>query len=110
MSRVSEMFRFFARRSGVENAELEFIPSTGVWSRITPWLPWMLMDQAPGHISYVGNMATRRTSDLHPKNVMQRVQERYPRYLSAPETWEEPSLSSLARYAREQTPAAPRNK
>lgn len=110
MSRVSEMFRFFARRADVENAEADFIPSHGVWSRITPWLPWMLMDQAPGHIVYLGNMATRRTSELHPRDVMQRVQERYPRYLTAPETWEEPSLSSLERYAREQTPAAPRAK
>jgi hypothetical protein len=55
-------------------------------------------------------MTTRRTSDFHPRDVMQRVQERYPRYLAAPETWEEPSLSSLERYAREQTPAAPRGK
>lgn len=110
MSRVSEMFRFFARRADVENPELDFIPSHGVWSRITPWLPWMLMDQAPGHIVYLGNMATRRTSDLHPRDVMQRVQERYPRYLTAPETWEEPSLSSLERYAREQTPAPARAK
>lgn len=110
MSRVSEMFRFFARRADVENPELDFIPSHGVWSRITPWLPWMLMDQAPGHIVYLGNMATRRTSDLHPRDVMQRVKERYPRYLTAPETWEEPSLSSLERYAREQTPAPARAK
>lgn len=110
MSRVSEMFRFFARREHVEDPSLDFIPSTGVWSRITPWLPWMLMDQAPGHIVYLGNMAARRTMDLHPKDVIQRVRDRYPRYLTAPETWEEPSLSSLEHYAREQTPAAPRAK
>ena len=110
MSRVSEMFRFFMRREHLEDPKRDFIPYHGVWSRITPWLPWMLMDQAPGHIVYLGNMAGRETMDLHPKDVLQRVKERYPKYLVAPEVWEDPSLSSLERYAREQKPAAPRAK
>ena len=110
MTRVSEMFRFFMRREHMEDAGRDFIPSDGVWSRITPWLPWMLMDQAPGHIVYLGNMATRDTMELHKADVLQRVKERYPKYLVAPAVWEDPSLSSLERYAREQTPAAPRAK
>lgn len=110
MSRVSELFRFFMRREDLENPALDHIPHHGVWSRITPWLPWMLMDQAPGHITYLGNFAARRNLDLFPKDVVERVKERFPKYLTAPEKWEDPSLSSLENYARQQTPAAPRAK
>lgn len=110
MSRVSEMFRYMIRRADLENAELGHIPYHGVWNRITPWLPWMLMDQAPGHIVYSGIMGSRKSLDLYPKDVIDRVRERYPSYLVAPEKMEGPSLSSLERYAQEQKPAAPKAK
>ena len=110
MSRVSEMFRFFCRREDLENPDLKHVPSHGCWSRITPWFPWMLMDQAPGHISYMGTMSSRQSLDLYPKDTLERVRERYPKYLEAPTTWEEPSLSSLEHYALEQKPAPPRKK
>jgi len=108
MTRTSEMFRYSIRRADLENAELDNIPYQGVWNRITPWLPWMLMDQAPGHILYAGSMTARQNLDFFPKDVLQRVRERHARYLVAPEKVEGPSLSSLERYALEQTPAAPR--
>jgi len=108
MTRVSEMFRYIIRRSDLEDPTLDNIPYHGVWNRVTPWLPWMLMDQAPGHIIYSGTMAARTSLDLYPKDVIQRVKERYAKYLVAPEKVEGPSLSSLERYALEQTPAAPR--
>jgi len=108
MTRVSEMFRYIIRRSDLEDPTLDHIPYHGVWNRVTPWLPWMLMDQAPGHIIYTGTMAARETLDLYPKDVLARVRERYPKYLVAPEAVEGPSLSSLERYAHDQTPAAPR--
>lgn len=108
MSRVSEMFRYFIRREDLENASLDHIPSHGVWSRVTPWLPWMLMDQAPGFTMYVGDMASRRSLDLYPADTLARVRERYPTYLTAPEVDKGPSLSSLERYAHEHSPAAPR--
>jgi hypothetical protein len=108
MTRVSEQFRYFIRREDLENPALDHIPASGVWNRVTPWLPWMLMDQAPGHIIYTGNMCARAHTDLHPKDVMARVRERYPKYLVAPDMVEGPSLSSLERYALDQTPAKPR--
>lgn len=110
MTRVSEMFRYIIRRSDLEDASLGHIPYHGVWNRVTPWLPWMLMDQAPGHIIYTGTMASHETLDFHPKDVIERVKARYPKYLVAPEQVEGPSLSSLERYAHDQKPAAPRVK
>lgn len=109
MTRVSEMFRYVIRRADLEDATLDHIPYHGVWNRVTPWLPWMLMDQAPGHIIYTGTM-TAQTKMVHPKDVIERVRQRYPKYMVAPEKVEGPSLSSLERYALEQTPAAPKAK
>jgi hypothetical protein len=110
MNRVSEMFRYFIRREDLENPALTNIPYSGVWTRVTPWLPWMLMDQTPGHILYVGDMSSRRNLDLYEPDVIARVKERYPTYLTAPQAWSEPSLSSLEHYALEQQPAPPRAK
>ncbi len=110
MSRVSEMFRYFIRREDLENPELTHVPSNLVWSRITPWLPWMLMDQAQGHITYLGNMGTRQSLAEFPEDTVAYITKHYPKYLAAPTEWEEPSLSSLEHYALEQTPAAPRKK
>ncbi|WAC71956.1 DUF1838 family protein [Roseateles sp. SL47] len=110
MTRVSEQFRYFIRKEDLENPTLDHIPAHGVWTRVTPWLPWMLMDQAPGHILYTGNMCAREHLELHPKDVVARVRERYPKYLVAPEKVEGPSLSSLERYALEQKPAQARGK
>lgn len=105
MSQVSEYFRYVIRREDVENPRLTHLPYVGTWVRITPWLPWMLMDQRQGHMVYVGTMTSRSTPDFIPADVLARVKERYPQYLSAPDKWEEPSLSSLEHYAREQRPA-----
>jgi len=108
LNRVSELFRYFIRREDAENPELTSLPYSGVWSRITPWLPWMLMGPAPGHIYYMGRFT--HVGDLAQVSppVLARVKERFPKYLTAPEKWEEPSLSSLENYARTQKPAPPR--
>jgi hypothetical protein len=108
MNRVSELFRYFMRREDVENPAMTHIPHSGVWSRVTPWLPWMLMDGAPGHILYMGRFSSIKTPEMAPPNVLARVRERYPLYLTAPDKWVDPSLSSLENYVRTQKPAPPR--
>ena len=108
MSQVSEFFRYVIKREDLENPRRTHVASVGTWVRVTPWLPWMLMDQAPGHMLYVGTMLKRTSLDGVPADVLERVKQRYPQYLTAPQVWEEPSLSSLEHYAREQTPAPPR--
>jgi hypothetical protein len=105
MNRVSELFRYVIRREDVENDTLTHLPHTGVWNRITPWLPWMLMGQTPGHIVYAGTFSSVKSIDKVPANVAQRVKERWPLYMAAPDKWVDPSLSSLENYARTQTPA-----
>jgi hypothetical protein len=110
MNRVSELFRYVIRREDMENPELTHLPHVGFWMRITPWLPWMLMGQSPGHIFYSGTFSSVKGVDdpQVARDVAERVNTRFPLYKVAPETWQEPSFSSLENYARYQTPAPPR--
>ncbi|MBL8201449.1 MAG: DUF1838 family protein [Chromatiales bacterium] len=105
MNRVSEFFRYFIRREDAEDPAKTHLPHNGVWSRVTPWLPWMLMGPAPGHVLYMGRFTSIERPEEAPPGVLARVQERYPLYLTAPDRWVEPSLSSLENYARTQKPA-----
>jgi hypothetical protein len=106
MNRVSEYFTYYMKRADVLNPQLTHIPHLGAWSRITPWLPWMLMGQAPGHISYVTSFgsADRGERDLAP-DIVAAARKMDEKWLHAPTEDYGPSLSSLEHYAREQTPA-----
>ncbi len=109
MNTVSELFRYFIRREDVENPAMTGLEYTGSWTRITPWFPWMLMNQAPGHVVYACTMGAFNTlaglRDVVRPPVWAHVQKHYPQYLQAPTRWVDPSLSSLEAYARDRTPA-----
>jgi hypothetical protein len=105
MIQVTELFRYFIRRADLSNPALTLLPHNGIWLRITPWLPWMLMGAAPGHILYEGQFCPNDTLDSFNPAVIAQVEARYPQYLEAPKTWYGPSLSSIEHYAREQKPA-----
>ncbi len=104
-SRVSELFLYVLNKKDIENPRLTNLPITGSWSRITPWLPWMLMGQAPGNINYFNTFATLNSIDDLPADLVEAARAVSPKFLSAPTTDYGPSLSSLENYAREQTPA-----
>jgi hypothetical protein len=48
MARVSEFFTYFIELADVQNTIVTKLPFHGTWSRITPWLPWLLMGPAMG--------------------------------------------------------------
>lgn len=105
MNRVSEMFRYVIRREELEDQSILSLNYTGSWSRITPWLPWMLMGQRPGHIFYLGGMGGYDDLGMASPQILAYAEKRFPKYFDAPEKWEEPSLSSLENYALRQKPA-----
>jgi hypothetical protein len=105
MNRVSEHFIYTINRKDAENPALTNLPIVGAWSRITPWLPWMLMGQAPGNISYFTNFATLASLADLPADLVAAARAVDPKYLSAPTEDYGPSLSSLENYAHEQKPA-----
>lgn len=105
-NRVSEQFLYSFSREDAENPNLTHIPHVGSWSRITPWLPWMLMGQAEGHISYFSTFGTLEDGIAGlPADIVAAAKAIDPKFLSAPTEDYGPSLSSLEHYAREQTPA-----
>ena len=108
MIQSSELFRYFVSRADLENTALTHVPSNGSWVRVQPWLPWMLMGQAPGHVMYDGVFRRYRNTDHFPAPVLARIRERYPQFMTAPTEWYGPNYSSLEHYAREQTPAPPK--
>ena len=107
MARVTEMFFFDMAAADMQDASKTSVEYGGTWGRVTPWLPWMLMDQAPGHIVYQTHMGAWDEIEMIPQHILDYAEKMDPKWLEAPKEWVEPSLSSLENYAREQTPAAP---
>lgn len=101
---VSEMFRYVIPRKDLEDPSKTSVEYTGAWSRVTPWLPWMLMGQAPGHIMYAGTMGGYDDLSMLSPQVRAYAEAHHPKFFDAPTEWEEPSLSSLEDYARTQEP------
>ena len=107
MALASELFTHHVKAEDMQNPKITSLDYRGSWSRVTPWLPWMLMGQQPGHCSYVAFMGTCK----HPGEVLFRpvvdyAEEHYARYFEAPTNMDGQSLSDLQHYALEQTPAA----
>jgi len=105
MVQASEFFRYFINRADLEDPSQTHLEHNAVWIRITPWLPWMLLGQMPGHILYNGMFTSGDSLDYFNPAVLERVRKRYPQYMTAPTKWYGPSLSSIEHYALEQQPA-----
>ena len=105
-AQVSEMMRYFVKRRDLENPDLTAVPYVGTWQRISPWMPWMLMGQAPGHCLFTSTMTAFGDVGRLPKHVREYAEKNCPQMLSAPTADYGPSHSSLELYARHQTPAA----
>lgn len=110
MNQVSEFFQFSAPIEDIQNENLTSVEYNGTWSRITPWLPWLLMGQSPGHIYYNSSYFATDDIDRMKPTVRAHTEKYHPQMMHAPTAWSEPSLSSLEDYARTQKPAPARKK
>ncbi len=107
-NRVSEFFSHYINAADIQDADSTKLLYHGHWSRVTPWLPWMLMGQTQGHCEYQCYMGGGQDLEqMLSRNVLDHIEKYYPKYMTAPgeEAWEQDSLSSIERYALEQTPA-----
>jgi hypothetical protein len=107
MSRVSECYTYYVNLADAQNPEKTTLHNHGTWSRTTPWLPWLLMGQAPGHVQYMSMSNSYPTVADIKKPVREYIEKHFPHMLEAPppESWSKPNLSSLEVYAATQKPA-----
>jgi hypothetical protein len=110
IAQVSEFFAHHIRVEDLQNPKLTSLDYTGTWNRITPWLPWMLMGQAPGMCQYACFMGTTRDLEsVLTRPVLDYAHKNYAKYFDAPTEWRaDRSLSSLEHYAKDQKPAPAR--
>jgi hypothetical protein len=107
MVQVSEFFAHHVSPEDLQNPDVTSLDYTGTWNRTTPWLPWMLMGQTPGHCSYACFFGkTENLEQVLTRSVLDHVEKNNPTYFDAPTEWSEPSLSSLEHYAEQQEPVA----
>ncbi|HPF26229.1 MAG TPA: DUF1838 family protein [Steroidobacteraceae bacterium] len=107
MVQASEFFAHHVKVADLQNPKLTALDFQGTWNRITPWLPWMLMGQRPGHVQYgCFQGTTRDLESVLDRRLLDYAHKHYAKYFDAPTEWtDDRSLSSLERYALEQQPA-----
>jgi len=104
-NQVTEMFLYNIDWAAMQDKSRTSVEYHGVWSRSTPWLPWMLMGPTAGHAQYYTEMGAVDDINKIDRATLDYVEKKFPKYLTAPEKWEDPSLSSLEWYARTEKPA-----
>jgi hypothetical protein len=79
---------------------------TGSWTRIGPWLPWMLLGARPGHLFY--RSATKKLQSIEQLSptVRDYTAKRYPEFLEFPKDYSMPMESSWEVFKRERRPHA----
>jgi hypothetical protein len=105
ITQVLEAIQIHTRLSDLMDPKQTSVHASGSWQRISPWLPWMLMGQRPGHLFY--KTVTRRMHEgveALPPHILEYTEANYPDYLSAPTEWAEPNVSSYEVYEREVEP------
>lgn len=104
-SQVTETFLYQIDWEAMQDPSRTSVEYTGTWSRITPWLPWMLMGPTPGNCNYSCFMGAVDDINQIDRKVLDYTQKHFPKFMEAPSEWSDTSLSSLENYAREQQPA-----
>jgi hypothetical protein len=108
MNRISEMFHRSVRLSELQDEDQTSANYDGVWTRIGPWLPWMLQGQADGHLLYRTFMTRPGTIDLMPDRLLTQVADKLGEeyFVSPPaDTWGQQNDSSFCVYMAENEPA-----
>ena len=106
ITRISEIFQRVTSLSALADPDSTSADYSGTWTRVGPWLPWMLMGQMDGHILYRTFMNKTGPVEQLPAALLARTEERFPEFLEAPgdETWGRPNDSSFSVYMSEREP------
>jgi hypothetical protein len=92
---AAELFNSFVSKEDLADRSQTSLPEIGTWARSGPWLPWMEMGDRPGYLLYHGRSAKlmNGVDDLRP-GLRAYIETHMPKYLTPPETFEEPNDTS----------------
>jgi len=106
MLNVGEFFMLTGSLGQVLDPSVTNATATGSWTRLGPYLPWMMMGQAPGHLFY--RSATRKISgpEALPPKLAAYTRQHYPEFLQFPNDWKTPIESSWEVFKQTHKPKA----
>ncbi|MDP2324623.1 MAG: DUF1838 family protein [Gammaproteobacteria bacterium] len=91
-----------SQESGFRTVEFPFVLP---WQMVSPWRPWILMDNREGGILGITSVfSLESTQELLP-HVLAYTEKHYPQYLHAPDQWVEPNMTTWETFAAERKPA-----
>lgn len=104
MMSVAEFFMLTSRKDQALDSRVSSAACTGSWTRIGPWLPWMLLGARPGHLFY--RSATKKLHSISQLSATVRdySAKRYPEFLEFPKDFSAPMESSWEVFKRERKP------
>jgi len=106
--KTSELFQIHARMSELADPSTAKAYSTSAWFKEAPFIPWMLMDNAPGRLIYNTRIFSLAGPHELPGKIQDYTAKHYPKFLKAPDKWESPNMTTFETWVTQMTPAPPR--
>ncbi len=92
---AGEFFQFFAEREDLAKKRLKSVPAFITWTRISPWMPFMMMGDRPGNLLFVcRGMKLKKGFAGLPRHIREYVKANKPEFMSPPTEWSEPNETS----------------
>jgi hypothetical protein len=106
MINVGEFYMLTGSKRAVLDPAVTNVPVTGSWTRLGPYLPWMLMGQSAGHIFY--RTTTKKIAGPWelPKSLQAYTEKTYPAFMKFPTDFSVPIENSWDVYKHTHTPKA----
>jgi hypothetical protein len=93
--KTSEMFQIHTRMSDLTDPNQKKALATGAWFKEAPFMPWMLMDNAPGRLLYNTRTFGLANKQQLPAKIREYTEKNYPLYTSAPDKWTSPNMTTF---------------
>jgi hypothetical protein len=105
--RIAEQFLYTAKASDFFNPDLPSVDYVGGWNRFSPWLPWMLMGDAPGGLFVRAATRRLRSYDELPRPLYNYTAKHFPEFLDPAVDPNRRNESSWEVFMKERKPAPP---
>ncbi len=102
--KTSELFQVHFRMSEMNDPNRSKVYGSGAWFKEAPFMPWMLMNNAPGRLIYNTKTFSLESNEMLPKKIRDYTEKNYPKYLSAPTEWVEPNMTTFETWVKQMTP------